>query len=124
MFGVFPDAHTHAGSGTESDDLLTRLRAAAKAVREPLKPPPYKQVPPEKAAAWDLVTQLMRIEPAERLGMAPLPPFSWDTPLYADIRAHPFFDGLDWQALADLKLSPLALTPPLDMTVLLARLYA
>lgn len=50
--------------------------------------------------------------------------YTSDGLLVFPVRAHAFFEGVDWQALADQKLSPLMLTPPLDTPQLLARLTA
>ena len=90
------------------------MRSATDAVQQPVAKKDGVRVDED---GWDLVRQLMRQEPAERLGFARSNPrqFQWTSPLYSDIRAHAFFREIDWARLAEKRLSPLTLQPPLDV---------
>lgn len=54
------------------------------------------------AVAKDLVDKLLALDPAERLGAADL----------AELRAHPFFGGVDWSAVRAAPAPPFAPRPP------------
>jgi serine/threonine protein kinase len=51
-------------------------------------------------AMKDLIMQLLEVDPAKRLGSGPPPTGA------QQIRAHPWFHEIDWQALSDHKLDP------------------
>ena len=108
LFGTKPFQLDTSGG----DEVI--MRSATDAVQQPLLKKDGVRVDED---GWDLVQLLMRQEPAERLGFARSNPrqFQWTAPLYSDIRAHPFFRGIDWARLAEKRLSPLTLQPPLDV---------
>ena len=103
------------GDGDASDgerSLLECMRFNAAAARQPLVAP--LGLDPAQSTAWEFIVALMHQDPQKRLGMAASQQatgYSWNGNLYGDIRGHPFFDGLDWAALAAKQLSPLLLSP-------------
>ena len=132
-FGQFPQAHDDPEAASTSTDqicapavsdaqhdALQCMRASAKAARKPLVPPPSvvaDMAPvcrPALKTAWEFVVSLLQQDPTQRNGAAwRAKPHSWRSNLYDDLRSHSFFDGLDWDALAAKRLSPMDLSPPL-----------
>eukprot|EP00123_Amoebidium_parasiticum_P010548 comp20176_c0_seq3/m.25015 comp20176_c0_seq3/g.25015 ORF comp20176_c0_seq3/g.25015 comp20176_c0_seq3/m.25015 type:complete len:364 (-) comp20176_c0_seq3:213-1304(-) len=64
-------------------------------------PPGFPEV------ARDLITKLLVVEPEKRLGHA-------DTGGYAALKAHPFFEGIDWENI--MNMTPPELRPYLPST--------
>ncbi len=114
-FGQFPDSHDALETvGSDDEQALQCMRNSAKAAREPLVPPAtVVDMPLRYEPVWKLVASLLQQDPSQRIGTSRPTTYSWRTNLYEDLRAHQFFDGLDWDALAAKRVSPLDLCPPL-----------
>lgn len=126
-FGQFPESHDPEATSTSTDQVrapvvsdgqhgalqcMHQMRISAQAARKPLVRPSVAEMAP-MCPAWEFVASLLQQDPLQRNGAArKTKPHSWRSNLYDDLRSHSFFDGLDWDALAAKRLSPLDLSPP------------
>lgn len=78
------------GKGTTKEEVVKRTMLGEVEFLDDMPP-----------LAKDLITKLLEVDPAKRLGSKP-PPHGAQ-----EIRAHPWFADMDWQALTDHKLEPL-----------------